>query len=344
MSADTLTPDDGSIVHTGAASYTAPDGVTTIYLTGANKTIHGNNAGDSFFSNDTGNALIGGTGNDTFHLGRGGDWAAGGGGGDTFDFAAIPWAAGGITDFGAGDVLDLGGLLATTQDIPAGGFSDGYLQLTNDGAGNTDVWARYATTGADSNWWLVTVLDGITTASLDAHHTVVTLAPTAFQVSTSAADYVAPAWVTSIFLTGAQQHIDASATTGVTIGSNDSGNALIGGAGNDSFYLGRGGDWVAGGAGADTFAYLATPWAAGGITDFNAAEGDKIDVTRLLAASGYTGSAPFADGYLQLTADSSGNAQLWSDVHQPGNDGWWLVATLDGVSTNSLHYAGGLIT
>jgi hypothetical protein len=63
-----------------------------------------------------------------------------------------------------------------------------------------------------------------------------------------------------------------------------------------------------------------------------------------LAASGYIGSDPFADGYLQLTTDSSGNAQLWSDVHQPGNDGWWLVATLDGVSTSSLHYSGGLIT
>jgi Ca2+-binding RTX toxin-like protein len=316
--------------------------VITITLTGSHQTIHANNAGDTIFSNDTGNVLYGGTGNDTFHMGRGGDWVDGGGGGDTYDFAAIPWAAGGIIGFDG--VLDLGGLLTTTQDIPAGGFSDGYLQLTDDGAGDTQVWARYATSGADSNWWLVTTLDGITTASLDAHHTVVTLSPNAHDVTTSAADYVAPDYVTQINLTGSQQHIDASATNGVFIASNDTGNVLIGGAGNDTFFLGRGGDWVAGGAGADTFTYLNTPWAGGGITDFNAGEGDKIDVSRLLAASGYTGADPFADGYLQLTSDSSGNAQLWSDVHQAGNDGWWLVATLDGVSTSSLHYANGLIT
>jgi hypothetical protein len=334
----------GSTVSTSDPNYTAPAGVTTIFLTGANQMVHANNGGDVIFSNDTGNALYGGTGNDTFHLGRGGDWAAGGGGGDTFVFAGIPWAAGGITDFGSGDVLDLGPLLTTTQDIPAGGFSDGYLQLTDDGAGDTDVWARYATSGANSNWWLVTVLDGITTASLDAHHTVVTLAPNAGQVSTSAADYVAPAYVHTILLTGSHQTIDATAASGVTIVSNDSGNVLLGGAGDDIFHIGRGGDWIAGGAGADTFAYAGTPWAGGGITDFNAAQGDRVDVSGLLHASGYAGSDPFADGYLMLTSDSGGNAQLWSDVHQPGNDGWWLVATLDGVSTSSLHYSGGLLT
>jgi hypothetical protein len=33
-----------------------------------------------------------------------------------------------------------------------------------------------------------------------------------------------------------------------------------------------------------------------------------------------------------------------SDLHQAGNDGRWLVATLDGVSTSSLHYSGDLVT
>jgi hypothetical protein len=162
-------------------------------------------------------------------------------------------------------------------------------------------------------------------------------------VYTAASSYSAPAGVTTIHLTGSSQSVTAN-NAGDTIWSNDTGNVLIGGSGNDVFHLGRGGDWVAGGAGADTFVYSATPWTGGGITDFNPAEGDRIDVGDLLKMSGYSGADPFADGYLKLTADASGNAQLWSNLELPGNSGWWLVATLDGVSTSSLHYSGGLIT
>jgi hypothetical protein len=98
-----------------------------------------------------------------------------------------------------------------------------------------------------------------------------------------------------------------------------------------------------GGAGADTFAYAETPWAAGEIRDFSASDHDVIDVRGMLSASGYSGSDPFTDGYLRIT-DSAQGAQIWSDVNQPGNSGWWLVGTIDGVSTSSLHYSGGLIT
>jgi hypothetical protein len=247
-------------------------------------------------------------------------------------------------------VLDLTGLMSTTSDTGSDGFADGYLKITDDGSGNAQVWADYFLPGNDG-WWLVETLDGVAPSSLTHSGDVIGVGSSSggggggpTSVSTADANYTAPANVTSITLTGSQQHIDASATHGVTITSNDTGNVLIGGAGDDLFHLGRGGDWVAGGAGADTFAYAGTPWAGGGITDFNGAEGDKVDVSSLLQASGYSGSDPFADGYLQLTSDASGNAQLWSDVHQPGNEGWWLVATLDGVSTSSLHYSGGLIT
>jgi hypothetical protein len=338
----------GSVVYTAAPSYAAPAGVTTIYLQGSSQGVYANNAGDTIWSNDTGNYLFGGTGNDVFHLGRGGDWAAGGGGNDTFAFAGIPWAGGHITDFGGGDVLDLTGLMSTTADGGSDGFADGYLAITGDGQGDAQVWAQY---GVSSGWWLVVTLQGVAPSSLQHSGDVITVGslsgagagggPT--DISTADAHYTAPSSVTSITLTGSQQYIDASATNGVTINSTDSGNVLIGGPGNDVFHLGRGGDWVAGGAGADTFAYASTPWVGGGITDFNAAEGDRIDVSGLLQSSGYGGSDPFADGFLKLTSDSSGNAQLWSDMNQPGNSGWWLVATLDGVSTSSLHYAGGLI-
>jgi hypothetical protein len=333
-----------STVYTSDASYTAPDGITSIFPTGAFQTIHGNNAGDTFWSDNSVNAFYGGTGNDTFHMGLGGDWAVGGGGSDTFEFNGIPWQAGGILDFGAGDTLDLSRLVATTAEpVTFGGFNLGLLMLTDDGAGDTGVWARYAP-GPDGNWVLVTTLYGISPSSLDAHGSLVTLASTADAVTTSASDYVAPSYATSITLTGSNQIIDASATDGVTINSNDTGNALYGGPGDDTFHMGRGGDWAQGGGGADTFSFAAIPWAAGGITDFNAAQGDKIDLTGLLANAGFTGADPFAAGYLMYGTDSAGNAEILADYNQPGNNGWWLVTTLDGVSTSSLHYSGGMIT
>lgn len=305
----------------------------------------GGGPGQTYASDNNGDTWVGTSGDDTFHLGRGGDVVTGNGGNDAYDFAEIPWAGGHITDFNAGDVLDLSGLMSTTADTRSDGFADGYLQIT-DSSGGAEVWAQYATSGSSSGWWLVETLDGVSASSLTTHGDVVTVgsAPSGpSSVSTSDSNYVAPSYVTSITLTGSQQHIDASATTDVTITSNNTGNTLIGGAGDDIFHLGRGGDMVTGGTGSNDFAYAETPWAGGTITNFDGAH-DEIDVSGLLAKSGYTGSDPFADGYLQLTSDTNGNAQLWSDVHQSGNDGWWLVATLDGVSTSSLHYSGGLIT
>jgi hypothetical protein len=307
----------------------------------------GGPTGHTFTSDNKGDHWIGTQANDTFNLGRGGDYVTGNGGDDTYRFAGIPWAGGHITDFNAGDVLDLTGLMSTTSDTGTDGFADGYLKITDDGHGSAQIWADYHLPGNDG-WWLVVTLGGVIPSVLQHAGDVITVASSGgggpIAVTTADANYTAAANVTSIALTGSRQSIDASATSGVTITSNDTGNALVGGPGNDTFHLGRGGDWAAGGYGADTFAYAAIPWAGGGITDFTGAQGDSIDLTALLAQASYTGSDPFADGFLKYATDGAGNAQIWADYNQPGNDGWWLVATLDGVSASSLHYADGLIT
>ncbi|MDB5459667.1 MAG: endo,3,4-beta-glycanase, C-terminal secretion signal protein [Caulobacteraceae bacterium] len=320
--------------------------VQTYAINGGGSSGGGGTTGQTFTSDNSGDHWVGTAGNDVFNLGRGGDVVTGNGGNDTYRFAAVPWAGGHITDFNAGDVLDLTGLMSTTSDTGSDGFADGYLKITGDGSGAAQVWANYHIPGNDG-WWLVETLGGVAPASVQHSGDVITVGSAATgptDVTTSASTYTAPATVKTITLAGSQQHIDASATNGVTITSNDTGNVLVGGSGGDVFHLGRGGDWVSGGAGADTFAYAATPWAGGSVTDFNGAEGDRINVSGLLSASGYSGSDPFADGYLKYTTDGRGNAQVWSDLNLPGNDGWWLVATLDGVSTSSLHYSGGLIT
>lgn len=74
---------------------------------------------------------------------------------------------------------------------------------------------------------------------------------------------------------------------------------LLGGAGNDRLFGGLGADSLYGGAGADTFIYNApgqsTPGAAGRDTifDFNAAEGDRIDLRGIDANSAATGDQAF---------------------------------------------------
>jgi hypothetical protein len=67
------------------------------------------------------------------------------------------------------------------------------------------------------------------------------------------------------------------------------------------------------------------------------ASGDSIDVRGLLAKAGYTGSDPVADGYLKIV-----NGQLQANYHQPGNDGWWVVAT-GVVAPTPIVYDNGVI-
>jgi Ca2+-binding RTX toxin-like protein len=153
--------------------YTAPAGVTTITLTGSSQTITGNNAGDTFISDNNGNALIGGTGNDTFYMGRGGDWATGGGGSDTFVFQGTPWAGGHITDFGAGDKIDLTGLLAASGYTGADPVGAGYLKVV-DGAGGAQLWSNLDPVSAGMGWWLVTTVDHVSAASLHVSGAFVT--------------------------------------------------------------------------------------------------------------------------------------------------------------------------
>jgi hypothetical protein len=164
----------GQTVSTSDATYTAPAGVQTIYLTGSSQFVTGNGAGDVFWSNDTGNALVGGAGNDVFHIGRGGDWVAGGGGSDVFQFSAVPWAGAHIYGFTAADVLDLTIMMFTVDHEPSiDPFSSGFLKFTDDGSGDAQIWANYMVPGNDS-FWLVATLSGVSSSSLHYDHGLIT--------------------------------------------------------------------------------------------------------------------------------------------------------------------------
>jgi hypothetical protein len=225
--------------------------------------------------------------------------------------------------------------------LPDGGFVASWI---NGGAYKGEVFAADGTGGG------VIPLAGVTSAGdlftidnqlasrVDVQHYALNSGQV---VSTSDANYTAPDSVRTVFLTGSGQTVTAN-NEGDVIWSNNTGNTLIGGTGNDTFHLGRGGDWVTGNGGADVFQFNEVPWAGAHILDFNAA--DTLDLTTMLSTMPLAGADPFASGSLKLTDDGAGNAQVLADYHFPGNDGFWLVATLDGVSVSSLHYANGLIT
>ncbi|MGG5809954.1 CAP domain-containing protein [Falsiroseomonas sp. CW058] len=105
---------------------------------------------------------------------------------------------------------------------------------------------------------------------------------------------------------------------------------LDGGAGDDRLVGGGSADRVTGGAGADRFVFENVATDRGDrITDFDAAAGDRVDISGLLAAgAGDDWAALSASGHARLTQSAAG-AVLWVDP-DGGANGWLLVATFEG--------------
>jgi Ca2+-binding RTX toxin-like protein len=119
-------------------------------------------AGVHLVSSGYGDVLTGGGGADTLTAGQGPDRLTGGAGADRFDFDALPWNAGHVTDFQPGvDLLDLSGVAA--------GYRGGDLQrdvsFVADGAGGTRV--MLDVDGPGGEWpFHITTLDGIAPSML----------------------------------------------------------------------------------------------------------------------------------------------------------------------------------
>ena len=145
-------------------------------------------------------------------------------------------------------------------------------------------------------------------------------------VDTSATNYTVPDGVTNVVLTGSTAQTVTANNLGDTITSNDHGSTIIGGTGNDTLIAGHSYDTLTGGGGVDTFVYNGVPWNAGQITDFVPGT-DKIDLTSLLTANGYTGSTPVADGWVVFASDGHGNTLLEVNNHNPSTPWPMLVAT-----------------
>jgi beta-glucanase (GH16 family) len=341
---------DGSTVETSAANYIVPDGITTVILTGSTaQTVTANNLGDTITSNDHGSTIAGGSGNDTLIAGHGSDTLIGGGGADTFVYNAVPWNAGQITDFTPGtDKIDLTNLLAAngyTGDTPV---TDGWVIFASDGNGNTIL--EVDTHDAATPWPMTVVtIDGVAPAAMSASDIIDGTSPGGGStgggatVETSDTNYTVPDGVTNVVLTGTVAQTVTANNLGDTITSNDHGSTIIGGTGSDILIAGHGADTLTGGAGDDFFVFHAAPWSAGQITDFTLGA-DKLDLSAILGAAGYTGTDPVADGWVTFSSDGQGDTQVLFNAHDPSYPWPLLITTLDHVASADLTSANTLGT
>ena len=334
-SSGTTTP---TPVYTSASNYLVPSGVTTVYLMGtAAQTVTANSLGDTITSNDYGSTIIGGTGNDTFIAGHSTDTLTGGGGNDTFVFNFLPWGAGHITDFNVlTDTLNLSGIFSSIGYTGTNPVADGYLSFQPDGAGDTLVYIN-----VPGNQWpsLVTTLDHVSPSSItpvdygygsSSGSTGGTGSsdspPPSTETDTAATNYVASSTDKTIVLIGTTAQTVTANNLGDTIISNNYGSTIIGGTGNDTIVAGTGADHLTGGAGSDTFVFNALPTKAGQITDFTHGV-DKLDLTGIFSAIGYTGTNPLKNSWISFTSDHHGNTHVYVNPHN--GTGSHLVTTLD---------------
>jgi serralysin len=164
-----------SAVSTADSPYTAPNGVTSITLSGtATQTVTGNDLGDRFDSTNYGNHLNGGTGNDTFLAGRAGDTISTGAGHDTIVYREVPWAGGEITDFStSSDAMDLTGLLSLVPYSGTDPVGDGVISIANNSLGYAEIDAHVAS-GPGAGTWVVAVVDHVSASSLHMNGAFIT--------------------------------------------------------------------------------------------------------------------------------------------------------------------------
>jgi hypothetical protein len=343
----THTPGPGSdgTVSTADPNYKAPDGVTKIILTGSQQTVTGNNGGDTFVSNDTGNHLVGGTGSDTFDLGRGGDIVTGGASADTYVYQETPWSGGRITDFSVsqGDRIDLNALLAHAGYTSGDPVAEGYIKIL-DTTNGAQIWSDPDGPGSASGWWLVDTLNGVSAGSIKLSDGLVTGGGDGSVIVEDARYVPSRTAVTSITVAGASAQQIFGNDLGITYHDNNNANLLVGGGGNDTFIPGLGGSLVSTGSGADTVVINAVPNSNILIAGYTAGT-DRIDLHGLLSSIGSTGSDPFHDGHLEFVATSDSSGQYTEMLAYNPDRGQWIdVAAIYNVTPSQLHYSDGWLT
>lgn len=279
----------------------------------------GSSTNNSIVGNEFDNTLAGRGGDDVIKAGAGNDILFGDDGDD--DLRG-----------GAGNDIVEGGIGGDTM---SGGAGDDYYYV-DDGA---DILVESAGGGIDE-------------AAVSVSYTLGAEVENAFLTGSGNLDLTGNASANTLNGNSGNNRIDGGDGDD-TLGGGLGDDTLIGGNGNDILKGGDGNDIVIGGSGIDslggrngidTFRFLAvgdsgtTLVAADRITDFSAAQGDKIDLAGIDAITGggddaftYIGSGVFTGVAGQLRAEVSGSTQLLSgDVDGDGAADFLIVVTAAG--------------
>ena len=118
-------------------------------------------------------------------------------------------------------------------------------------------------------------------------------------------------------------------------------DSLVGTPGDDQIQGGGGKDKLTGGAGHNVYVYASLADQGDTLTDFVSGK-DLVDLRALMAAIGYAGSDPVADGVLRLKSGKKG-ALLQIDVDGSGNAGWTTLLTFKGLATGQINLAQDVV-
>jgi Ca2+-binding RTX toxin-like protein len=229
----------------------------------------GQSRGVSLVGSGNADSVTGGSGADTLRGQGGADSLSGGGGNDQ-----LFGGAGNDTMTGGAGIdrftVDAGTDVIT--DLAAGGVD---VVIVSAGATlQAMLAADWVATAASSNAGVA----NLSTAGFDVNLGAAA-GSLGWNVSATTADAVA--------LTGSRR-------ADVLMGGAGA-DTLIGGAGNDTLVGGAGADHLTGGVGADSFRFDSAADATGDVvTDFNAAQGDKLDLRLIDANAGLAGDQAFA--------------------------------------------------
>jgi Ca2+-binding RTX toxin-like protein len=111
-------------------------------------------------------------------------------------------------------------------------------------------------------------------------------------------------------------------------------DTLEGGSGDDVLTGGGGADLLTGGAGADRFVFRRSSESGDRITDFDAAAGDRLDLSELFGGSGWTQAGLVSGGYLRLV-QSGADVTVQVDADGGGN-AFVTLATLANTTLTTL--------
>ncbi len=239
----------GVLVRVTAISATGGDGADTLTGGAASDTLTGGAGDDRLDGLGGADFLYGGAGDDTLAGGAGEDVLSGGEGNDTFRYASVAEANGDrITDFAAGDRIDLSGIPFTF--VGSGPFTGTVAQ-----PGGAQVGFRFVTSGGATTQLLFdTNGDGVVDATLTLagfHELQEVEGSGGVLVRANGLDLTGTADADT--LTGGDTPDRLMGQAGDDRLSGNGGNdSLSGGLGNDSLSGGLGNDLLSGDAGDDT--------------------------------------------------------------------------------------------